>query len=160
MHSKVNLATFIFILIHFISPVCAEDIRLETGCYFVVQNGGKNCVTLKLTNAKDVFHCLNTTPIFTAKNIADVSLASFESKGKEECALHIILDDAGRTKFSTATGTYIGKRIALVIDGLLVMAPIVQGKIDSGVLQLNTLHHSQGDILRFYEYLNKIVGRN
>lgn len=160
MNSKVRLWTVLFVLIHFISPVCARDINLETGCYFVVRSGGKNCATMKLINSKDVTHCLKITPIITAENIADVSLASFDFKGKEEYALHITLDDAGKNKFSTATGAYIGKRIALVIDGVLVMAPIVQDRIDSGVMQLNTFHHSHGDLLRFHEYLNKIVRRD
>lgn len=155
---KVNLATFLFIFSLFIAPVCAKDINLETGCYFVVQNGRNNCATLKLKNSKDVSHYLKTTPIITADNFANVTLSSYEFKGKEEYVLHIVLDDAGRDKFSIATGSYIGKRIALVIDGVLVMAPIVQDKIDSGVLQLNTFHHSHEDLLRFHEYLKKIMG--
>ncbi len=160
MNSKVNLAIFLFISIYFISPVCAEDINLETGCYFVVQNGGKNCANLKLTNSKDISHCLKIIPIITVYNMTDVSFASFEFRGREEYALHITLDDAGKNKFSLATGANIGKRIALVIDGEVAMAPVVQDKIDSGVLQLNTLHHSYEDLLRFHEYLNKIMGNH
>jgi len=158
MNSKITLAIFFFIFIHFISPVCAKNINLATGCYFVVQNGGKNCATLKLINSKNVSLCLKIPAIFTLDNIAEVSLASFEFKGKEEYALHITLDDAGKNKFSMATAASIGKRIALVIDGVVAMAPVVQDKIDSGVLQLNTLHHSNEDLLKFHAYLKIKLG--
>jgi hypothetical protein len=154
---KANFATFLLVFSHFIAPAYAKDINLETGCYFVVHDGGKNCATLKLLNSKDTFHCLDINPIVTSTNFNDVSYSSYEFEGKKEYVLHIKLDGIGREKFSRATGACIGKRVALVIDGQLVMAPIVQDKIDSGVLQLNTFHHSHEELLRFYEYLIKLI---
>jgi len=37
-----------------------------------------------------------------------------------------------RTEFSTLTGTNLGKRLAIVVSGQVLMNPIIKSKIDSG----------------------------
>lgn len=37
-----------------------------------------------------------------------------------------------RTEFSTLTGTNVGKRLAIVVSGQVLMNPIIKSKIDSG----------------------------
>ena len=37
-----------------------------------------------------------------------------------------------RTQFSTLTGTNVGRRLAIVVSGQVLMNPIIKSKIDSG----------------------------
>ena len=63
----------------------------------------------------------------------------------------IILNKKGKEKFAQATANNIGKRCAVFINNELLMAPVIQEKIESGKVQVTTGYtESQG---------KKIVGR-
>lgn len=146
------------LLIQPFSESFAEDVRLETGCYFVAEHAGDNCITVVSVGPQGSPYCLRPMPIVTAANFKKVELNSYTLDGKQEYNIGITLDEIGRERFSAATGSYIGKRIAMVVDGKIVMAPIVKAKIESGRLQLNTLHHSREELLGLYECLRKQQG--
>lgn len=46
--------------------------------------------------------------------------------------IDVELKPAYRTEFSTLTGTNVGKRLAIVMSGQVLMNPIIKSKIDSG----------------------------
>ena len=139
MHTKWVI-TFVFLgfLSQVNAPCFAGEETFETGCYFVVEHGSKSCMTLESLGPRTVSYCLRPMPIITAANFKEVGLRSFGPEGKQEYAIEIELDELGRERFSTATGSYIGRRIAMVIDGKIATAPIVKAQIDSGWLQLST----------------------
>jgi hypothetical protein len=154
MHSKWILTSVLLgVLSQLNAAAFAGDIRLANGCYFVVEHGNQNCMTLETLGSETVSYCLLLMPIITAANFKNVDLRSFISEGKQQYAIGIELDDVGRERFSVATGSHIGRRIAMAIEGKIAMAPIVKAKIESGWLQLNTYDHSSEDLLWMYKCL-------
>lgn len=50
--------------------------------------------------------------------------------------VHLKLTSSGRTKFASATATYLNKQIAICMDGQVISAPTVEAVINNGVAQI------------------------
>jgi preprotein translocase subunit SecD len=74
---------------------------------------------------------VNKQPAVTEKDIAQASLVAVEGQGEQ---LEIKLNEGGRERFQVLTGESIGKEIAIVYNGSLVMAPRVLQEITGGGL--------------------------
>lgn len=73
----------------------------------------------------------------------------------QQWALSITLTDEDATTFADWTADHIGERLAMVIDGEVVIAPTIQDAITGGVVHI-TGNYTQDDIR---ELLDKITGR-
>jgi protein-export membrane protein SecD len=65
------------------------------------------------------------------------SIAQIGSDGKYQVVLE--LTEVGTTKFSTATGNLIGKKISIYMDNNLISAPTVQSKITTSIAQITNI---------------------
>ena len=61
--------------------------------------------------------------------------------------LEVTLTDAGRPKFAAATRASIGHKLAIVIDGNVVVAPIINGAIEGGRLQISLDANGSADAI-------------
>jgi preprotein translocase subunit SecD len=50
--------------------------------------------------------------------------------------VQVDLSDGGRARFSDATEAAIGRKLAIVLDGRVVSAPVVQSRIPGGRIQI------------------------
>lgn len=112
-------------------PVSSSPEELVTGCYYVVEDS----TALKRTMPREggMETCfLDAKPIITVGDFENVEMV--EENGQH--SLSIRLNDKGSKAFATATKKYTGKRLAFIIYNELVMAPVVQGEIAGGALQI------------------------
>ena len=80
--------------------------------------------------ASDTTVYLGAEPVLTNE---DVDLAEI-IEGSDGSQLHMVLNDAGRRKLAEVTGNNLGKILALLLDGQVVAAPVIQEVIESGEL--------------------------
>lgn len=72
--------------------------------------------------------------ILTGDMIADAGVDW--NPAMRETYIHIRLTDEGRAVFAAATRFYIGKRLAVVADGVVLTAPVVREPIEGGKLEI------------------------
>lgn len=66
-------------------------------------------------------------------NLNDVSHAVVEDyERKDECSVFLVFSRTGRWKLSEVTGGNIGRRLGIMVDGRLLMAPVIVAQIDDG----------------------------
>ena len=100
-------------------PVEGFDIK-----YMESERGGKE----PLLVAKDA--SLTGDTLVNAKT-------EFSSRGFGEPYVSITLNPKGATTFANVTATSIGKRLAIVLDGKVVSAPVIREAIPSGQAQIS-----------------------
>lgn len=61
-----------------------------------------------------------------------VAAAEIDTTGRTSPAVMLYLTDEGREAFAEITRTHIGKRIGIIVDGLLLSAPLVMAEINTG----------------------------
>lgn len=69
-------------------------------------------------------------------------------------AISLAFTEEGKEKFSKATRENIGKRIGLLIDGVLYMAPIVEEEITTSKVHI-TGKMTKGKVKKLVRLLNK-----
>ena len=109
----------------------AQNKTLASGIYYV---GQKTDSSLTLSNSTDTVF-INPTPIITLK---DFKLVRVIKGDFGTYAIEIVLNESSAQKFEIATEKWIGKRLAMVVDGKLTMAPTVQSKITGGRLSISS----------------------
>lgn len=72
---------------------------------------------------------LDTTPLLSGEEVADAR-PGFDDKGKSMVSLSFT--PRGADLFELATGEHKGKRLAIVLDGEVRSAPVIQEKISGG----------------------------
>lgn len=118
-----------FLLISFFS--CQEKSVLDPGIYYVEESEG--AILVEQFGIEEQLY-LRPTPILTSEQFALVKVVNY---GKGNFGIAIKLDAEGTNEFERTTSEWIGKRLAVVIDGMIQTAPIVQGTIPNGSLQLS-----------------------
>ena len=111
---------------------------LKTGLYLVVQQSNTDCIVDTLEKKPDETICIERKPAVTIENFKTVRTYSFEMNGDTITNLNIRLDNKGTKVFDKFTGNNIGKRIALVINGRAIMAPVVEARIFSGSITIGS----------------------
>ncbi|MDR2827229.1 MAG: protein translocase subunit SecD [Candidatus Adiutrix intracellularis] len=80
--------------------------------------------------ARRVPYLLRRTPLMTGESLVDARVSLSGSLGQPEVA--ITFDSRGARQFERITGEYIKRRMAIVLDGAVYSAPIIQTKISGG----------------------------
>jgi preprotein translocase subunit SecD len=91
-------------------------------------------------------YVLTGAPILTNADIAaaEVALEGDMGGGEPRYYVAITLRPEGAERFRVATSEWIKRRIAIVLDGRVDSAPIVQGQISGGHMSI-TLGPQKGD---------------
>ena len=77
---------------------------------------------------------LSADPIVTVKDFARIKLDSVSDSNEDNMAYRIlgVLDDSHKTTWAEATEKSIGKHIGFLFNGVILTAPYVNCKIESG----------------------------
>jgi Domain of unknown function (DUF4440) len=123
--------------------------KLKTGIYKVVEKS-----SYKVTQAKSketLF--LDTVPICRAEDFRKVSL---NSTIPGFTLMQVQLGDKGTEKFAKSTKDNAGKRFAILVNGELLSAPLVQYEITSGELEISG-DFSAEEVQEFIDKINKEI---
>lgn len=85
------------------------------------------------------FQTSDGTVVLEGTDVADARAGSVEDQltGANQYVVELTLNDAGTEKFAAATSENIGNPIAIVYDGEVISAPIVQTAITNGQAQIS-----------------------
>lgn len=108
-------------------PVPSSPGELVTGCYYTVEDN---------TGIKKSLTWEGNAETYAINPKAIVTVADFEEANVNEqygqYVLSVKLNERGKKAFAAASKRYKGKRLAFVIAGELVMAPVVHDEIPGG----------------------------
>ncbi len=107
-----------------------KERKLKTGFYKVVE---KSIYKIMEAQSKEVLF-LDTVPVCKAVDFRKAGLI-FDERGMP--MIEIQLGDKGTEKFAKATRDNIGKRLAIIADGELLSAPIIQSEITGGRMNIS-----------------------
>ncbi len=128
---KPTLLSIVFLLLNTVLFAQVKEKTLSTGFYKVVEKSSYKVIDPQFQET--LF--LDTIPVCGAKDYKKVNLI-FSQAGMPE--IEIQLGEQGTEKFAKATKDYIGKRIAIITNGKLLMAPIVHSEISTGRLNITS----------------------
>jgi preprotein translocase subunit SecD len=96
--------------------------------------------------AQQVFYLLNRAPIVTGQDLVNTGTQpSTNNPGQYEVSFHLSTSAAAR--FGPFTQANIGHRMAIVLEGQVYSAPVINGRIeDSGVIEGNFSQDSAQDL--------------
>ncbi len=103
--------------------------KMITGCYYVVE---KSDSALLLKGRRDTVY-VSKSPIITVNDFQKMKIIRQTYGGT---AIEVVLSKAGAEQFKAATEKWIDKRIAIVVDGEVMSAPIVRSSIPNGKFQV------------------------
>jgi preprotein translocase subunit SecD len=89
---------------------------------------------------------------------AAVESASVDYSPQGYSEIKVSLTDAGRKQFAEITRQHLHQRLAMVIDGKLWMAPVVQAEITEGKMQV-TGSFSQEAARDLVAKINEAIGK-
>ena len=75
--------------------------------------------------------------ILTGDQVASAKPAIYEQNGIKSYAVSLTFTDAGTKAFATATTNNVGKRIAIIYDGMVYSNPVVREAITGGQCQID-----------------------
>jgi hypothetical protein len=122
-----------------------SDTDLVTGCYYITEEPNK--LKRKL-QGKEEFYFIEADPIVQVGNFKEVTLSD-----KGGISLDVSLDQAGTIAWASATEKSLGKKLAFIIDNVLVMAPTVQGRMDGGAFTI-TGNFTKEELEGYYKKIN------
>lgn len=111
---------------------------LVTGWYYV--SDSKDGIKKQLDKSDEVYF-INPEPIVAKENFEKNEIKEFEFNGEKTVELLFKFDSDGTKKWAVATEKSINKKVALVINNVLVCVPRVNNKINGGLATL-----SRGDV--------------
>ena len=79
-------------------------------------------------------HCLEPRAIITGADVADASVVVDPYSGSP--VVSATLTDAAAGQFGDATAANVGRQLAIVLDGEIVSAPVIQSAIRGGQIQI------------------------
>jgi hypothetical protein len=79
-------------------------------------------------------YVLKGSAVVTEANVVDASSAKDPVTARYSVA--VALDAAGAMNLESVTGANVGRRLAIVVDGSVLTAPVVRSKISGGHLQI------------------------
>ncbi len=122
-----------FIAVIASSNIFSQEKSIQTGLYLVTAKdscyGQKNNHTAIYDN--DTL-CLEQKPVFTVKDISYCDTATANLDGNELFVLNIALNDYAKIKFKEITEANVGKKMAMVVDGEVIMAAVIRDPVTIG----------------------------
>ncbi len=146
-----------FILLLPLLNLFPQTKNLETGLYAVIPldscTGMNNKIAVEfLTDTL----CLNPKPLITVKDFDSCKIDSSMYSREKILFLNIKLKDYATEKFKEITTKNVGKKIAVIIDNKVVLAPIVRDPITNGRLTVGG--DKEAIIKEMYEKLKREIG--
>lgn len=86
---------------------------------------------------------LDATQLIDGRSVADVTVDRDQQTGRP--VVMVVLDDAGAKAFAELTGANIGRKLAIVLDGEVRSAPVVNGVIREGKVAITMGGSAIGD---------------
>jgi len=129
------------------APVPASPNELVTGCYYITEDSTH--MKRSVRNKTDETYFVDPKPIFHVGNFKEVTISR-----EPAYSIYISLDIDGRLAFAKASEKYVGKKLAFIINDILVMAPRVTAKVDGGELQI-TGDFDEEEIENYYLQIDK-----
>jgi len=123
---------------------------LKTGWYYVLDKENSHSKQLYKSNEK---YFIDPQPIVLAKHFTKVEIVSSNNNGKPYQYLLIKFDQIGTDAWSNATEKALYKKLALVIDDKLIVAPTVNSKIIAGISALGRGDLSAKELEKFEKIL-------
>ncbi len=90
-------------------------------------------------------YVLEGTPWLTEVDIAN---ASVESNDWGDVYVSVEFTERGKTVFASETGNHVGRKLAIMVDGEVMSAPVIKEMIPGGRAQITLGSASPGDKLR------------
>lgn len=129
-------------------PFPSSPDELVTGCYYIVDD---------TTAVKKSLIWKGEPETYYIDPKAIVTVADFEeAKVKEQYGQYVLsvtLNDLGKKAFAAASKRYKGKRLAFVIAGELVMAPVVYDEIPGGNFDISG-NFDEKELKRFLKVID------
>ncbi len=88
-------------------------------------------------NGQDIYvlYCVNKTPELTGGVITNAQ-ANIDPQTSSP-VVSMEMNSEGATEWARITGANVGKRCAIILDGVVYSAPVIQGKIPGGRSEIN-----------------------
>ena len=108
--------------------------------YRVESTAAPGLKRVQVEGTKDEPLFLHEKPFLTGREVASAKV-NFDEQGNH--AIDILLSPSGRETLAKVTGEFMPrgdnnyKRIALVVDGKVIFAPVVRSKIDSDTVRVS-----------------------
>ena len=136
----MNMKTLVLLLIVLASSISlfSQSKVIKSGLYLVLPKdscsaqNNKNTVII----SSDTL-CLGQNAVIGVKDIDSCITRSSRLDGKEMYVLNIKLKDAARLKFKNITEKNVGRGIAMVIRGDVVMSAVIRDPVTSGRLTVS-----------------------
>jgi|GEM_PF-3137357 len=129
-------------------PVPSSPNELVTGCYYIVEDS---------TAVKKSLIWKGEPETYYIDPKAIVTVADFEEAKVNEqygqYALSVKLNDRGKKAFAAASKRYKGKKLAFIIAGELVMAPVVHDEIPGGNFDISG-NFEEKELNRFFKVID------
>ncbi|MCH5274130.1 MAG: protein translocase subunit SecD [Lachnospiraceae bacterium] len=82
--------------------------------------------------------------ILDGKDIKGAEAGWYQEYNMTQNVVSLTLNDSGRTKFAEATTAHVGEAIAIIYDGKIISAPIVQEPLTNGKAQISGSFTAEG----------------
>lgn len=137
----------------YVSSRFDESSGLKTGIYKLTDSISGNKLTLDKDPAK--IYWVSDTPLIEFNEFNGAKEFTYRYLGKEIPAIKISLDESARERWKNYTNTNIGRRVAIVINGILVQVPKIRSRIEGGIVAINRDDYNKNDIKSINNYLIK-----
>ena len=130
---KTILALIVFLSLN----ILPQDKIFVTGIYEVIESDScskiNNYYSLKYLSEE---LCLKQNPVIYISDFDSIRIASTEINEEKLFALNIKLSESATKHFEEVTSNNIGRRLALIINNEIIIAPVVKGTIPSGLISV------------------------
>jgi preprotein translocase subunit SecD len=107
----------------------------QSGFFAVLERAdGQKTLSLPDPDNREKPFLINAIPVVSSIDIARAT-PSFSQDGMPN--IQITLTPQGRTSFGIFTGMNVGKKLAIVVDGRVLSAPIITSPINGGEVEIN-----------------------
>ena len=130
---KIILALIVFLSF----TIFPQDKLFVTGIYEVINSDScaDNADYYSIEYLSEEL-CLKQNPLINISDFDSIRVASTEFNEERLFALNIKLSESATKYFKEVTSKNIGKRLALIINNEIILAPIVKGTIPSGLISI------------------------
>lgn len=109
--------------------------KLETGIYYVKEKADNSTLSVFDKNEKTMLW-IDTLAICTKVDLKNAKV-EIPKNANVAPTLLVELTEVGKHKFAVATKRWIGNRLAVFIDGEIILAPYIQEEISGGRFQIS-----------------------
>ncbi len=147
-----SIFIYCFVLVS-LSNLFSQNNILKTGLYAVNEN--EDCTDTvsfsKISNSDGVL-CVDKKPILTDANFDSIKVNIDTTSYGINYTLAIKLDSSSAKTFEKTSEGLVGKKIAIIVDGKIVSAPVLRDPITSGRI---AVFSDKETILEIEKELNK-----